>query len=223
MSKKVINLSTGLEFVQLGFVNKVDAYVRFQSTLLEQKKWQKFLDNVDNTFLYWLATGERIDFYDCGSRRHDGKSRVIWQGIPFIQFMCRKAWDIPSPNKVFVKEHNVKDYFEEVARSINYDRLKYFHDKCTVESFQLYCHYFPSIFDGSNKPFLGRIFEYSKVRKPGCQGLGYFVSGLQREPGIFYDYVKPVQTAYVIKELPFDVIETTEGFYLLDRSEHIAC
>lgn len=84
---KVVNLTTGLEW---GI--KADCYSRLQSSHLEAKAWQKFIDSVDDNILYNLARGETVEIYDTSSRGLDGVSRVVWQGVPFIKYTLERAW-----------------------------------------------------------------------------------------------------------------------------------
>ena len=110
--KDVVNLSTGLEY---GLdAHMVDAYTRLQSSHLEAKAWDAFLMSVDSTIWYWLSKGHHINLYDCGSRRADGMSRVIWQGVPMINFCAYKAGIIPSACSPKFKDCNALTFLDHM-------------------------------------------------------------------------------------------------------------
>ena len=106
----IINLSTGLEFLP---EIEPDGNCRFQSSHLESKAWQQFLDSADASLLYMLATGTHVVLYDCGSRRSDGCPRTIWQGVPYLIYVLTRSWRLPAPT-AWVNGHNVTSYFDSL-------------------------------------------------------------------------------------------------------------
>ncbi len=58
---------------------------RWQSTLLEQGLFSRFMELVDDVFLAELFAGSRILFLDVGTRKKSwGLSRVQWFGLPMV-------------------------------------------------------------------------------------------------------------------------------------------
>lgn len=139
-----INLTTGLEF--LPHV-QADAYCRFQSSQLESKAWQAFLDSADYHFLYLLATGHSIVIYDCGSRRVDGCPRVIWQGIPFLTHVLSSCWRLPL-QRTLVKDANVTGFFDGVYERLDRSKIRYFRKHLDTASINLSGQYQKSVLDG---------------------------------------------------------------------------
>lgn len=141
----VINLTTGLEWLPI--IGEPDAYCRLQSTHLEGGHWQRFLDSVDEGILYALARGDVVRIFDCGSRRPDGKSRVLWQGLPLIRWHAARAFGIRSPERErFPNGHNPESWF----RSLDLDtsRLAYYRRHCVTDQVHLYGFGHPSRMDG---------------------------------------------------------------------------
>lgn len=138
----ILNLSTGLEFLPDVVP---DGFCRLQSSHLESKAWQKFIDSVDNNILYLLSQGNKITIYDCGSRRVDGCSRVIWQGIPLIRYFCEKSWGLViSP--VFFRDCNATKFAESLR--INTKKIDYFKKHIATDSINIRGEYKLSLLDG---------------------------------------------------------------------------
>lgn len=85
-------------------------FVRIQSTWLEQGRLNDVLADLDYDLLTRLARGEQCVVYDVGERARNGVSRACWQGIPWIQFACAKAWYDVEP-LTLVRGHDVTRYF----------------------------------------------------------------------------------------------------------------
>jgi hypothetical protein len=144
MTLKIINLSTGLEFLPQV---KPDGYSRLQSSHLEAKAWQKFLDSVDANILYNLAQGAHVVIYDCGSRRDDGCSRVIWQGVPLIKYVCERAWGLQG-TPAMVKHYNAAQLFDDIYKRLDKQKVRYFCKHLQTASVNLTGAYKKSALDG---------------------------------------------------------------------------
>ena len=146
ITKHYKNLSTGLEFTDI----KEDGFCRFQSSHLEGGHWQRFLNSVPDDILYNLAIGNHVVIYDCGSRRHDGCSRVIWQGLPFLRYVFMKCWLNHFMPISLVKSQNCADLFYAVYHRLDLRRIKYYRKHITVDCMPLniFGKYKKSLLDG---------------------------------------------------------------------------
>ncbi len=111
-----INLTTGLEFLP---AIAPDYFTRLQSSHLEGKHWQRFIDSVDANTLYLLATGHHICLHDCGSRRHDG--------VPLVSYVLARTWGFPLIDRyTLVKTHNCEKLFKVIFHSLDRRNIKYY-------------------------------------------------------------------------------------------------
>ena len=138
----VINLTTGLEWNI-----EADSYSRLQSSHLESKAWQKFIDSVDDNILYNLARGNDVNIYDTSSRNLDGISRVVWQGIPFIKYTLERTWELPQ-NKPFFKGHNVARLLNDLYNQLNKKRIRYYSKFVCTDTVRLNGYSKRSLLDG---------------------------------------------------------------------------
>lgn len=120
-----INLTTGLEWIDyLGVL--VYGFVRFQSTLLENKQFERFLQEVDNNLLMLLALGKTVCIWDCTSRKLKGNdSRACWQGVSWLNYALDRAWF----NKHGIYAHGMHKCFQEKYAKLSkptLKRLKYY-------------------------------------------------------------------------------------------------
>jgi len=104
--------------------------VRFQSTLLEQKQWGKFIREVDYNFLADLAKGEMVVVTDRVQPDHmKWGSRAQWQGLPLIEAAVRWIWFDEVPDMVTWRGHNVTAYIRDVifcTPNRDTEKIRYF-------------------------------------------------------------------------------------------------
>lgn len=87
-----INLTAGLEHIP-DFKSLDFQFIRIQSTHCEQKHWEKILQDLDNNFLMKLAIGRKCCVFDFTSRKSKkNKSRAIWQGLAWIEYVLYRVW-----------------------------------------------------------------------------------------------------------------------------------
>jgi hypothetical protein len=118
--RNYINLTAGLEWNL-----NPDGFLRLQSSHLESKAFDKFLCSVSDDVIFHIVTGTPCRILDCSSRKKIG--RVIFQGVPLIMFVLKKALGINS--KAIVKGINVTEYFENVYKKLSKDtknKYKYY-------------------------------------------------------------------------------------------------
>lgn len=106
MTKIYYNLTNGIEFI-----NSVPFFIRLQSTLLEAKKFDKVIYELDYNFLLDLALGYNIILIDGSSKKL--QSRAIYQGIPWIKYVLERYWLNIIPKIIYVRQSNVINYFNE--------------------------------------------------------------------------------------------------------------
>jgi hypothetical protein len=156
-----VNLTTGIErYKQLNDGTRNVQFLRIQSTHGEGKHFNMVLDQLDNNFLMNLALGKRCIVYDAGSRRSDGRSRVVWQLIPYIEFVLRRLWfDDYQSNMVITPNAtirlNVTEEFDKYFRLLTKKqrvRLKYFRKFLITDSINIQTEFWLSEIDG--KPTL---------------------------------------------------------------------
>lgn len=125
MRVNYINLTNGIESLPVlpnGF-----RFIRIQSTICEQKLWDRLIQDLDYDFLLNIAIGNECVIYDYGARKPI--PRAIYQGVEFIKYVLYKRW----LNEEYLTrcnrnngEHIRKDcnsYFESCYRSLD-DRTK---------------------------------------------------------------------------------------------------
>jgi hypothetical protein len=103
-----LNLTNGIEYLQ-HFAGPV-RFVRIQSTACEQGLWNKIIEDLDYTFLMFLAQG-----YECVVLDYSNKnalSRALWQGVPWIEYVLHRRW-LRQDINIFVKSHNSKEFFSQ--------------------------------------------------------------------------------------------------------------
>ena len=120
-----INLTNGIEALP----KLLDGYrfIRIQSTICEQKLWDRIIQDLDYDFLLNVSIGNECMIYDYGARKPI--SRAVYQGVEFIKYVLHKRW----LNKEYLTdcnrsngEHIRKDcnsYFESCYRNLE-DRTK---------------------------------------------------------------------------------------------------
>lgn len=113
--KHFINLTNGIEILEDAqtaskIINGIH-FVRIQSTHLEQKHMAKVIDELDYNLLMNLAIGNTCILYDYGSRRKDYVSRVLWQGIPWIQYVLCRRW-LGEKLTTNINGHDCTEFFD---------------------------------------------------------------------------------------------------------------
>lgn len=117
MSNSVIflNLTNGLQYLDLNLVYSPYYFVRIQSTACEQKRWDFILQELDHTFLFHLALGSHCSVWDAG---HQGMSRALWQGIPWVVYAANKHW-YNVETRAICRGIDCTDYFRRMYATIS--------------------------------------------------------------------------------------------------------
>lgn len=121
-----INLTTGLEHLieYRGMI--FDGFTRFQSTYLESKQWERFIQETDNNILMHLALGRKVCIFDCTSRKiKNNISRAMWQGIPWLMYCLERIWFKRETSTQYGMHNNFKDQYACLTRPTK-SRLKYY-------------------------------------------------------------------------------------------------
>lgn len=115
-----INLTNGIEALPTlpdGF-----RFVRIQSTVLEQKLWDRLIQDLDYDFLLNVAIGNECVIYDYGARKPI--PRVVYQGVEFIKYVLHKRWlneeyltDCNRSNGEHIRK-DCNSYFESCYRNL---------------------------------------------------------------------------------------------------------
>ena len=125
--KYFINLTSGIELLNIVSPGSGVMFVRIQSTHCEQKLWDRVLMELDNNFLLWCSLGYTCVVMDCGSRKR--VSRALWQGIPWIRYALTRSWFRRCLEDNYVNGHECSEYFSKVYEqlpSVVLNRLGYF-------------------------------------------------------------------------------------------------
>ena len=87
-----INLTAGLEHL-VEYLHMYFMFLRLQSSHLESKEFERFLQEVDNNLLMHLALGRKCCIFDMTSRKQKNNvSRALWQGVPWITYALNRVW-----------------------------------------------------------------------------------------------------------------------------------
>jgi hypothetical protein len=120
-----INLTNGIQAIK-DYNLKNYRFMRLQSTLCEQKRWDHITKGLSEDLLLNLALGNNCIIYDYGANRQ--VPRAIWQGVEWIKFILNKRWF----NNDYVPEGRMRGgqgYFDEVYRNLSstsMSKIKYF-------------------------------------------------------------------------------------------------
>lgn len=106
MKKIYVNLTNGIEAIPTIKYNY--SFIRIQSTICEQKNWDRLIQELDYDFLMNLALGNECDVYDYGANKPI--PRAMYQGIEFVKYTLYRRWVN-------------KEYQTNVNRSKNKDRI----------------------------------------------------------------------------------------------------
>lgn len=86
-----INLTNGIEVIpMLDYLNEDYRFIRIQSSILERKQWDKFIQDLDYDFLMNLALGNFCYVYDYGANKPIPRS--VYQGLEFLKYVLYKRW-----------------------------------------------------------------------------------------------------------------------------------
>lgn len=120
MTRHFINLTNGLEFLPKIGVEGV-RYIRIQSTVCEQKDYDRLIMDLDNGFLFELAVGSWCVVYDTGKK---GETRAVWQGLEFVRYcLCLIWFEKEICPAIFISDFRKR--LEGLGRK-SYNKLKYF-------------------------------------------------------------------------------------------------
>lgn len=118
---KYLNLTNGLEYL-----NEIESYklVRIQSSLCEQKCWDKLIQDLDYNFLFDIAQGNIIEVFDTSRKKKE--SRALYQGIEFIRYVLLRRWFDAKPTEIpaVVNGFKVTEYFETEYKKLSKDTKK---------------------------------------------------------------------------------------------------
>lgn len=84
-----INLTNGIEAIPIIPTDQY-RFIRIQSTLCEQKNWNRIIQDLDYDFLMNVALGNEVVIYDFGAGKPIPKA--IYQGVEFIKYVLYKRW-----------------------------------------------------------------------------------------------------------------------------------
>ena len=98
-----------------------------QSTICEQKLWDRLIQELDYDFLMNLALGNECVVYDFGARKPI--SRAVYQGVEFVKYVLYLRWlkkeyiSNVNRNKNSERKNNCNDYFDKCYQKLE-DRTK---------------------------------------------------------------------------------------------------
>ena len=112
-----MNLTNGLEAIEKYNldVNNLN-FMYIASTTLENKNYLKLLTDLDHNFLFNLAIGNKVIFYDFGTNRK--LSKTCYFGIPFIKYcLTRFLLGVNDDNFCYKHpKHSKAIKFSEIER-----------------------------------------------------------------------------------------------------------
>lgn len=120
-----INLTNGVEAIPK--LQDDYRFIRIQSTICEQKLWDRLIQELDYDFLMNLALGHECVVYDFGARKPI--PRAVYQGLEFAKYVLNRRWlkreYITNVNRSKNKErkNNCNDYFDKCYQQLE-DRTK---------------------------------------------------------------------------------------------------
>lgn len=142
-----LNLTNGIEAIpMLKFWKEDYRFIRIQSTVCEQKLWDRLIQDLDYDFLMNLALGHKCVVYDFGARKPI--PRAVYQGLEFVKYVLNRRWldkeYITNVNRSKNKErrNNCNDYFTKCYGQLE-DRTKkkldYFLPYINTDTIDLEC------------------------------------------------------------------------------------
>ena len=153
-----LNLTTGLEWTEYIDYYNFDGFVRFQSTFLENKEFERFICEVDNNILMLLALGKSVCIWDTTSRMVKGNaSRACWQGTSWLTYVLEKAWLNKESIYAYGMHSCFKEKYSELSRP-TLNRIKYYRRFLQTETIELGYECRKSLHDGKPE-YYNRIVE----------------------------------------------------------------
>lgn len=121
MVKFYLNLTNGIEYLDIPEFKEDYKFVRIQSTICEQHLWDVLLRDLDYNFLLDLALGNEVVI--CDTSAHKTISRALYQGTEFIRYALSKYW-LKKDITPIVRGMNCAQYFEEEYEKLSPQTLK---------------------------------------------------------------------------------------------------
>lgn len=157
-----INLSSGIDCLfdarhggketalALSYYKEEVRFIRIQSTMCEQKLWDRVIMDLDYDFLLHLAMGHDVCIFDCSAKKEE--SRAIYQGLEFIKYVLNRVW-FDREYKTDVRGNDCNHYFDEVFRTQIQDtsahlKLKFFRKFLMTDELKLASYCQPTKLDG---------------------------------------------------------------------------
>lgn len=151
-----LNLTTGLEWIPILDLDLFHGFVRLQSSHLENKQFERFLQEFDNNVLMLLALGKTVFIWDCTSRKLKGEdSRACWQGISWINYVLDRAWFNHEGIYAFGMHICFREKYAHLSRP-TLKRLKYYRRFLQTNEIHLGYECKVSDHDGDND-YYGRL------------------------------------------------------------------
>mgnify|MGYP003593761225 CR=1 FL=1 len=124
MDINYINLTNGIE--ALPNLKGEIHFIRIQSTVCEQKMWDRLIQELDYDFLMNVAIGNNCLVYDYGANKPI--PRAMYQGIEFIKYALYRRWfnkcyDTNIRRSKTKNGQNCNKYFDECYNKME-DRTK---------------------------------------------------------------------------------------------------
>lgn len=120
-----INLTNGIEAIPN--ISNGYRFIRIQSTICEQKNWDRLIQELDYDFLMNVARGNECVVYDYGARKPI--ARAVYQGMEFVKYVLYKRWlnreyltDVNRNNNYHIRK-DCNSYFESCYKNLE-DRTK---------------------------------------------------------------------------------------------------
>ena len=141
--KIFLNLTNGLEVLE-GSDLSFDGFIRIQSTHLEQRNYNKVIEQLDSNFLMWNALNFRCLVIDYGSRRSDGNPKALRIGLEYIMYVLNNRWfgieNITDQNKKQIDHFRKIELDRSNKRKIDYYKNFLPKDHCLVDIGYIYNH-----------------------------------------------------------------------------------
>ena len=119
-TKHFINLTNGLEILENTSID-VDKFnfMYIASTTLERNNYLKLLTDLDHNFLFNLAIGNEVIFYDFGTNRKN--SKTCYLGINFIRYALTRFW-LDTDNKELCFR-NLRNSNKKIKEEIRFNEI----------------------------------------------------------------------------------------------------
>lgn len=159
MQTVYLNLTNGIEFLEISYSLGFNCFIRIQSTACEQKRWDFILQELDYNFLMNLALGKDVLVIDFSAKKE--QTRAIYQGLEFIKYVLNKYW-LNKEYTPCVRGFNCKEYFEGVYNKLDKRTLKkldYFKKFLNTSDIKLEGLCFKTEHDGDYKYYSNLLME----------------------------------------------------------------